>query len=583
MIKYTISLLQNSHIYKVLLQFTPKEAQSIVKLPAWIPGSYMIREFSKNIISINACQKGKNIECEQTDKNSWQIKGYKPNFGIEIEYEVYALDFGIRTSYLDNKRGYFNATSLCLYLVGYEQSEHIIQFNNLPRTWNIATGLNIKDNKYLATNYDELIDSPFELGEFMCLSFTVKDVAHQIVLSGTIAENFNSKRLIKDVTKICETQIDMFGGIVPFAHYTFLLYLGGEIYTGLEHRNSTALMAPYHSVPTYHMDKINDDYLKLLALISHEYFHLWNVKRIKPQIFNPYDLQKENYTNLLWWFEGITSYYDDLILYRSGLTDKNRYLQIILDNINSVYKYAGVTKQSLVNSSLTAWVKYYRQDENSPNSIASYYVKGALVGLCLDLHIRSQTKGEKSLDDVLLGLYDKWLNDGRGINETEISELIKQYTGCNLSYEILAYTATTAELPLIKLFKSYGLELTKSAGNYTDSGRILEESDKLPKSNKLSLGIKAIKENLGYKVGNVYDKTAAADAGIAAGDLLIAIDNIKITDLDKQLELYTVNCKPCITLFRQEQLINIQVNLKANLTDIYHLKIIDEKQLANWL
>jgi len=612
---------RNTHTYKISLQFKPNDQQSILKLSTWIPGSYMIREFSKNIVSISAQQNSNNIQCEQISKDTWQVSGYKINNCVEIEYEVYALDFGIRTAYLDNKRGYFNATSLCLYVVGYEHLSHVIQFTDMPKTWHVATGLTNQKNQYLAANYDELIDSPFELGEFVRLSFKVKDVSHYIILSGTIAPNFDSQRLIADVIKICETQIDMFGGVAPFSHYTFLLYLGGEIYTGLEHRNSTALMAPYYSVPSQHISgvipvqagiqipgsslrmtkqiipaeagipalkicngtiKINDDYLKLLGLISHEYFHLWNVKRIKPQAFNPYDLQNENYTGLLWWFEGITSYYDDLILYRAGLIDKKCYLQIILDNINNVYKYSGVTRQTLANSSLTSWVKYYRPDENSPNSLVSYYVKGALIGLCLDLIIRNKSKG-KSLNDVLLGLYDKWLHDGLGLDENEIPKLIKKYTACDLSKEILAYTTTTAELPLTQLFKIYGLELSKTSGNYTDSGKVLEKSEKPPENNKLNLGIKVAKESVGYRVINVYDNSPAANAGIAANDLLLAIDNIKLTDLDKQLGLYTLNCKPCITLFRQEQLLSLCVSPKSNLTNIYNLKIVNEKKLTNWL
>lgn len=590
--------MRNTHIYKISLQFEPQNKQSTLKLPTWIPGSYMIREFSKNIVSINASQNANNISCEQISKDTWQVSGYKLHESINIEYEVYALDFGIRTAYLDNNRGYFNATSLCLYVVGYEQLNHTIQFTDVPKTWNIATALANKDNQYLAANYEELIDSPFELGEFIRLSFTVKDVPHYIILSGTIATNFNSQRLIDDVIKICETQIDMFGGVAPFSNYTFLLYLGGEVYTGLEHRNSTALMAPYYSVPTQgvipaqsvipaqagiYTIKINDDYLKLLGLISHEYFHLWNVKRIKPQVFNPYDLQNENYTSLLWWFEGITSYYDDLILYRAGLIDKKCYLQIILDNINNVYKFSGVTRQSLTNSSLTSWVKYYRPDENSPNSLVSYYVKGALVGLCLDLDIRSKTNNKKSLNDVLSGLYNKWLDDGMGLGENEIPRLIKQYTGCDLTEEILAYTTTTKELPLTQLFKTYGLELSKTSGNYTDSGKVLDKAEEPPENNKLNLGIKTVKENVGYKVVNVYDNSPAAGAGIAAGDLLLAIDNIKLTDLDKQLNLYTVNSKPCLTLFHQEQLLAIHVNPKTSLANVYHLKIVNENQLANWL
>lgn len=600
MIKYTISLMRNAHAYNISLQFKPNSKQSFLKLPTWIPGSYMIREFSKNIVNISARQDSNNIQCEQISKDTWQVSGYKLNGSIEIEYEVYALDFGIRTAYLDNKRGYFNATSLCLYVVGYEHLSHVVQFDDMPKTWHVATGLTSKNNQYEASNYDELIDHPFELGEFIRLSFKVKDVPHYIILSGTIAPNFDKQRLITDVIKICETQIDMFGGIAPFNHYTFMLYLGGEIYTGLEHRNSTALMAPYYSVPSQHISgiipaqegihalkscnsiEINDDYLKLLGLISHEYFHLWNVKRIKPQAFNPYDLQNENYTGLLWWFEGITSYYDDLILYRAGLIDKKRYLQIILDNINNVYKYAGATKQSLVNSSLTSWVKYYRPDENSPNSLVSYYVKGALVALCLDLVIRDKSKG-KSLNDVLLGLYDKWLQDGCGLDENEIPQLLKKYTTCDLSKEMLAYTTTTAELPLEQLFKTYGLELSKTSGNYTDSGKVLEKTEKLSENSKLNLGIKVAKESIGYRVINVYANSPALDAGVAANDLLLAIDNVKLTDLDKQLGLYVANSKLCITLFRQEQLLSLHMCPKSNLTNIYHLKIVNEKKLANWL
>lgn len=604
MIKYTISLeCRSEHKYKVLMQFKPNSKQTTLKLPTWIPGSYMIREFSKNILSINARQNGKYVECGQINKNTWQINGYKVRTIVEIEYELYALDFGIRTAYLDNKRAYFNATSLCLYVIGYEHLTHSVNFNNLPPTWNIATAICHDEGQYLADNYDELIDSPFELGEFIRIPFKVKDTAHYLVLSGTISPCFDSQRLINDMIKICEKQIDLFGGSAPFTDYTFLLYLGGEIYTGLEHRNSTALMAPYYSLPKRHLDEINDDYLKLLSLISHEYFHLWNVKRIKPEVFNPYDFQNENYTSQLWWFEGITSYYDDLILYRAGLIDKKKYLQIILDNVNNVYKFAGVTRQSLANSSLTSWIKYYRQDENSPNSIVSYYVKGALVGLCLDLIIRKQST-KKSLNDVLRGLYNKWLRDGHGLNENEITRLIKKYTACDLSKEIIDFTTTTLPLPLTELFKDFGLELKSVKGNYTKSGKVLEKNDKLAETtvipaeagihaqqetnflkeeNKLDLGIKAVKENIGYRVINVYTNSPAADAGLAANDLILAIDKVKLTDLEKQLGLYTESCQIEVTFFRQEQLRSLLIKPKANLTDVYYLKIINEKKLAAWL
>ncbi|MCE3269503.1 MAG: peptidase, partial [Burkholderiales bacterium] len=306
------------------------------------------------------------------------------------------------------------------------------------------------------------------------------------------------------------------------------------------------------------------------------------IKRIKPQVFNPYDLYTENYTGLLWWFEGITSYYDDLVLYRAGLIDKKYYLQIILDNINNIYKYSGVTKQSLLNSSITAWVKFYRPDENSPNSLVSYYIKGALVGLCLDLIIRNKSD-RKSLDDVLSGLYNKWLKDGQGIAEEELSDLIKEYTGCDLAKEILDYTTTTNELPLKQLFEKYGLDLIKISANYASSGKILPKDEELVANSKLSLGIKSVKETIGYKVINVYDKTPASESGLAGGDILIAFDNVKLTDLDKQLSLYTVNSQFNVTLFRQEQLLTVRINPKSDLTHIYNLKITDEEKLSNWL
>lgn len=543
----------------------------------------MIREFSKNIVSINARQDDCAIECEQISKNIWHISGYKPRKMIKIEYEVYAFDFGIRTAYLDTKRGYFNATSLCLYIVGYEHLVHKINLTDIPCTWNIATSLRYEHNHYVAGSYAELIDSPFELGEFIRISFKVKEeITHYIILSGTIVPNFDSNRLVNDIIKICQTQIDLFGGSAPFVDYTFMLYLGGGIYTGLEHSNSTALMAPYYSLPGYHMQESNDDYLKLLSLISHEYFHLWNVKRIKPQVFKTYNLQDENYTNLLWWFEGITSYYDDLILYRAGLIDEKRYLQIVLDNINNVYKYTGVSKQSLNNSSLTSWVKYYRQDENSPNSIVSYYTKGALLGLCLDLMIRKQ-QHKKSLNNVLLGLYDKWLNDGCGIIENEIPCLIRKYAACDLSKEILLYTTTTAKLPLKELLKEFGVKLQSCRGSYSSKGIILGKTDKLPENNGLDLGIKVVKQDLGYIVKNVYANSPAEQAGLAANDLLLAIDNIKLTDLEKQLSLYTEKNQINIILFRNEQLITLSVKLKTQITDIYYLKIVNEKKLAKWL
>ena len=583
MIKYTIIPTINSHIYHVKLSFVATFSFHILKLPVWIPGSYMVREFSKNIVSIDPVQVSHKLV--QLDKNTWEISNLMPDTDVNVIYNVYAYEFGIRTAFLDFTRGYFNNTSLCLYVDGKEHLHHTITINELPKNWQIATALDkISDNQYSADNYNMLIDCPVELGIFKRIEFAIKGVPIYFILSGTIIKSFDEKRFISDVHAICQTEIDLFGGAPPFKHYTFILYLGGEVYTGLEHRNSTLLMAPYYSLPTGGQTKdIGDDYLKLLGLISHEFFHTWNVKRTKPQVFNPYKLDKENYTKLLWWFEGITSYYDDLILRKSGLIDDKRYLKLITDNINNVYKYSGNKIQTLTNSSMTAWTKYYRQDENAPNAIVSYYVKGALVGMCLDLIIRDRTKS-KSLDDVVLGLYNKWQHDGLGILEDQLPELIKQYTGLDLNDEIYLFIDTCEELPFNDLLVKFGVKIqTINKQKNSDTGHVIKDNSELPMAKNFDLGCKLVKDAFGYRVTNVYDNTLAWNIGLAANDVIIAIDNIKLSDFDKQVALYTLESKISLTLFRQEKLININFKLVEPSFDIRFLHITDKDKLSKWL
>jgi len=584
MINYQITLYPKEHVYQIQLTFTPCQSQYELKLPTWIPGSYMLREFSKNIISLTAMQNKQSIKCVQVNKNTWCLSELSLATTVVVEYKVYAYDLGIRSAYLDNMRGYFNSSSLCLYVVGLEAtSQHLTL--HIPETWQIATSLTrLSTIEYTAANYTELIDCPVELGEFIRLEFMVKNVPHYLILSGSAGQDFDSKRLLDDMTRICTTQVDLFGGVSPCSSYTFLLYLGGEVFTGLEHANSSALMAPYFALPLQHQKQRSEDYLKLLGLISHEYFHLWNVKRIKPQVFNPYNLEVENYTKLLWWFEGITSYYDDLMLYCAGILDKHQYLQIIVDNINNVYKFGGVKQQSLVNSSLTAWIKYYRPDENSSNSNVSYYIKGGLVGMCLDLLIRQQTNGQKSLDTVLLGLYQKWQTDKLGVGEDEIPVLIKCYTECDLTLEINRFVNSCEDLPLAKLFEQFGIKLHLVPEQlYSDSGKVIKNETELPTLVKLDLGCKLVKDTLGYKVVNVYSGTVGERAALAANDVIVAINNLKLVNLEKMIGLYKAGDKLYLTVFRQERLLNLELQLASAGVEIAYLQIIDEQQLANWI
>lgn len=577
-ISYKIKPQVEAHIYAVQLNFTATANIHKLYLPVWIPGSYMVREFSKNIIEIGAIQAHSQITVEQVNKNNWSISGLEIGKQVCVNYTVYAYEYGIRTAFLDYTRGYFNPTSLCIALTGCEAIPHHVEFDDLPNGWEVACGLPSINNVFSAQNYDELLDMPFELGTIKRLEFIVAGVPHYLVLSGVIPE-FDEARIINDMQKVCAYQINLFGGVAPYTNYTFILNLSGEVYTGLEHRNSTLLMAPFYALPNLNQSN-DEDYIKLMGLISHEFFHTWNVKRIKPKVFTPYNVQEENYTKLLWWFEGVTSYYDDLVLYRTGIIDQAKYLGVIVDNLNNVYKFAGVTKQSVANSSLTSWVKYYRQDENSPNTIVSYYVKGSLIALCLDLLIRDNSKF--SLDDVMLYLFKQWQHNPIGIAENEFAAIIQTVTGIDLTAFILQATETTDMLPYKDILAKFGLDLSsRLATNHQQSGKYNAASNDVARLG--DLGAKLEKQSLGYLVKNVYDGTCAAEAGLAANDLIIALNNVKLTNLDKQLGFVKVGDKLSLSLFRQERLINLELKLAKCKATIFDLKLSDCAKLTKWL
>ena len=580
-ISYQITPSPQKHLYQVQLSFIATSAHQELSLPTWIPGSYMVREFSKNIIALSVSQAQIALSSEQINKNTWLISGLEVGLSVSVNYTVYAYEYGIRTAFLDHARGYFNPSSLCLAVVGCETSAHKVSFIDLPLNWSVACGLNsTSENTFVAQDYDELLDMPFELGRFKRLEFKVAGVPHYLVLSGTILP-FDEARILADMHKVCEYQINLFGGVAPYQDYTFILNLSGEILTGLEHRNSTLLMAPAHSLPNLNCSN-DEDYIKLMGLISHEFFHTWNVKRIKPQVFTPYNVNQENYTKLLWWFEGVTSYYDDLVLYRTGIIDQTQYLNIIVENLNNVYKFAGVTQQSVANSSLTSWVKYYRQDENSPNSIVSYYVKGSLVALCLDLLLRS--KSQFSLDSVMLHLFELWQSNPIGVAEDEFPALIQAATGVDLAEFIQQATETTEMLPYAELLSQFGLDLmTRLAKNHQDNGKFNLSSSSAVPLVLGDLGAKLDKQALGYLVKNVYADTPAERAGLAANDLIIALNQVKLTNLEKQLGFIQNGESVELKLFRQERLLTLSLELSSCEVKIFELALNDAKLLSNWL
>lgn len=551
-----------AHLFEISLTVShPARKGQIFSLPAWIPGSYMIREFSRHIVSLYAESAGRPVTVRKLDKHTWQADPV--DGALTLRYQVYAFDLSVRGAYLDTERGFFNGTSVFLAAEGYEQSRCEVEIEP-PRGkryagWKVATSLDLRGGKdtgqgfgrYRAESYDALIDHPVELGRFESVHFKAGGVPHEFVVSGRFHADL--KRLARDVKKICEWHIGLFGAPAPFDRYVFMLFVGKDIYGGLEHRASTALMAERDDLPRPGDDGTSDGYVRLLGLISHEYFHAWNVKRMKPAAFQPYDLTRENHTTLLWAFEGVTSYYDDLALLRAGLIDRERYLGLLATTLTGVQRGHGRTRQTLVESSFDAWTKYYRQDENSPNSLVSYYTKGALVALALDLLVREKTGGTLSLDDVMRALWRKWLADGAGLAEDEWEAVATRVTGLDLQPFFDLALRSTEDLPLADLLATQGLRLdwTPATGG-ADRGGFGPAKGA---ARRASFGVKAAGEAAGVRLVQVFDGGAAQAAGLSGGDLVVAVDGLRVTDPEAMQARLEPGRTVTVHAFRRDELV----------------------------
>lgn len=558
------------HLFNVTVTVArPDPDGQVFALPAWIPGSYMIREFARNIVRIRAEADGAAVALTKLDKHSWRAA---PCAGpLTLHYEVYAWDLSVRAAHLDQTHGFFNGTSVFLRVVGQEDVVHGVEIQRpadpAAKTWRVATAMPEAGAKrygfglYAAANYDELIDHPVEMGDFELASFTAHGIVHDIVITGRVP-NLDMARLQADLKAICETQIAFFEPQTkraPLDRYVFMTMAVGDGYGGLEHRASTALIAARADLPSTATPKgaePGEGYLRFLGLCSHEYFHTWNVKRIKPAVFAPYDLQTENYTPLLWLFEGFTSYYDDLMLVRSGIIGEATYFKLLAKTVGGVLRGSGRLKQSVADSSFDAWSKYYRQDENSPNAIISYYTKGSLIALAFDLTIRAKTNGAKSLDDVMLALWERYGRDfyngaGRGVTDAEVEALFDEVSGLKLKALFERWVRGTDDLPLAKLFAPLGVKLVEER-----------------KGGKPSLDAGIGRDALGAKLTQVHEGGAAHGAGLSAHDVIIAIDGLRVSgnpsNVDTLLGRYRVGDKVVVHAFRRDELMTFDVTLQGD-------------------
>jgi predicted metalloprotease with PDZ domain len=556
-----------AHLFQVTVSVTEPDPQGqLLRLPAWIPGSYLVRDFARHIVRLRALDgSGRKVRVDKLDKHTWRCAPVRAGQALTVAYEVYANDLSVRGAHLDTERGFFNGTSVFLAVAGQEDRPCAVTLFPPPgeagQRWRVATGLTRARGTraeafglYRALNYDELIDCPVEMGTHIEAAFVAGGVRHRIALAGGVS-HLDRARLCNDLARICETQIRLFEPrrrTPPFPEYHFLTLAVDEGYGGLEHRNSTALICRRDDLPATGMGVANAAYRRFLGLASHEYFHAWNVKRIRPARFIPYDLTRENPTALLWLFEGFTAYYDDLMVCRAGLITPAQYLEELAGTLSTVTQQSGRLKQSLAESSFDAWIKYYRPDENSPNSTVSYYQKGSLVAAALDLTLRQRSGGRRSLDDVMRALWRAARDGGEryaGLAEDGLPEVVQAATGIDLSREIHAWTQTTEDPPLPSLLAAAGV--------------LAHASPVVDAPARALLGCRVGADG---RIGQVFDGGPAQAAGLSAGDQIVALDGLRAQGprLDALLARCPLGARVEVHAFRRDALRSFAVTLERH-------------------
>ncbi|MCC7039665.1 MAG: M61 family metallopeptidase [Burkholderiales bacterium] len=573
-IRYRIAALDpGAHVFEVSVTVDdPDPSGQVFTLPVWIPGSYLVREFARHFVTVTAHDAAGPLAIAKTAKDTWLAA---PASGtLTVTAQVYAYDLSVRTAYLDVTRAYFNGPAVFLCPQG--RADHPCTVDIVApafpaaRTWRVATTLTRIDapphgfGRYGAANYDDLIDHPVEASAFARTEFSAGGRPHEIAISGRHATDLD--RIGRDLARICQWQIDLFGE-VPFDRYLFQVTAVGDGYGGLEHRSSTSLLCRRDQLPPRGEAAIDDDYLGFLGLASHEYFHAWNVKRIKPAAFLPYDLTREAYTRQLWAFEGFTSYYDDLALVRSGVVAPERYLELVGRTITNVLRGAGRSVQSVADSSFDAWIKFYRPDENSPNAVVSYYAKGALVGLALDLTLRRT--GRASLDDLMRALWVRYGRPGIGVPETAIAALASELAGVDLADFFARHVDGTDDLPLADLLASFGVRfaLRASSGPQDRGGKPATAAPP-----RCTLGARVGPDQ---KLAAVAPDGPAARAGLSANDVLVAAAGVKATPerLSTLLTRHAPGETIPVVAFRRDELMTFEVTLGAAPADTCWLAI----------
>lgn len=532
-----------SHLAEIELMIEGLNVPHIdLRMPVWTPGSYLVREFARHVQELEARSDGPRLTAVKTEKDTWRIHTENRS-RVLIRYKVYCNDFTVRTSHLDDTHGFFNGANIFFDIAGHSHRPYDLEIAP-PGHWRISTALEkIGTRRFRAQNFDMLVDCPIEVGTHEIVPFEAAHVPHELVLYSEFATD--ARRLARDLAPLVEQGAKLFGGL-PYKRYSFFVHLAPGLRGGLEHASCNVSQADPRLFESKEL------YSRFLELLSHEFFHTWNVKRIRPAVFQRYDYRHEVYTHLLWVFEGLTSYYELLLLVRSGLLSQKEFFASLTREIDDLMRTPGRRVQSLSQASFDAWIKYYRPDENSRNSSVSYYIKGCVVGCMLDLELRRRSAGSVSLDDVMAAMWKQTQNTGAGLEEQGFEELVSEVLGQKLDSFFDRYVHGTEEIDYSSFFLTVGLELLPA-----DSGK---REDEGPKG---YLGVIPEATNGRLRIKEVLADGPGALAGLSAADEIVAMDGRRIEprSFDEWISGRRPGSEVRLHLFRRERIREVVIRL----------------------
>ena len=584
--RFTVAMPRpETHLYEITMEIDTRGASTVdLVLPVWTPGSYLVREFSRHVRDLRAREVSSNergvgagargggrpIAAEKISKNTWRFslpsKKSSSSSSVLVSYRVYAHELTVRTSHLDSTHGYGNGANLFFYVDGRKDEPQDVVFR-LPRGWRTSMALPARGGVFRAASYDELVDSPFECGTHRTFDFRVKGVPHTLAIWGS--GNEDAARLVKDLKKLVTEAASLFGGL-PYERYLFLAHLAPGARGGLEHRASQSVAVdPWAFQPA-------KAYRGTLLLFSHELFHAWNVKRIRPEALGPFDYTKEVHTKDLWAMEGITSYYEVLLAVRAGLLTPAQGFEEWTTSWSGHLETPGRDVQSAEMASFDTWIRFYRPDENSVNVAESYYRRGQLLGLALDLTIRGATAGRRGLDDVMRLLWRRWGSKGKGYPEGAVEDAAASVLASRAKARRFfdRYVRGTGTADLARLLPAAGLEL-----------RLVPEAeegvtDESPVKTRGDFGWKTKTENGRLVVAEVREGGAAMRAGMSAADEIVAIDGVRASEdfLRRKAIEAGPGARLRVTVFRRERLRELGLVLGARKAGVW--KIVPAKGAA---